>query len=635
MSDPDEPRIEAGAVSATGRTNPSESKLPAGPENPEDSAANVIGKFERAGKLAEAREYACAAARAAEAAGESETEATLLAKASELALYTQGAKEAEKLALAACARAPVEWLADAAGGKSAGDTRVAAAVEARLALARAHLRIHTDSALDDAQAALDEIVECGARHQRATRLKLRGLVNARRGRPRLALSDFESAYRMADGYPALRARVLLTRAVQLRNWGLFDDAQRFAERSLEIRLQLGDLYGAALCYGTLAFIYQRQGLWERERDALVADLRLCERIGGKADMPGLRARLAGALVGMGKYAGAWTEACAALELERVRMDDAGSRMPATEEGRESSGRTSEDVDEGRIGVGLDIDIADATRVCAFAWRELARVCLAQGRLELGMNLVQRAHSTFERVRDGYGQALCRMTEGHLALARAQAAAGRGDRAGMSAACEQLAAAIDAAQPTFIRLGAVPEAAESILLHVDSEHLQGRGERAADMLEQQVLPMLQQAGLGGTTLYRTTRETLRRIAPDRAIARTVTRAAMLRSLTAIMTERDAQPGTAVTALIDSEDEARAFALSVIDRGGVMLWPDSQCALAIILGPEHEERAGALIEAYGSLPLHAVSGLIDLEHMWPAGLRARGEPVEQALRALRGD
>ena len=583
-----------------------------------------IDALERAGRLADARELAIRAARAAEATGDAVSLARLLAKASELALYTQGAEEGEKLAMAACA-------ASAAGSESDDtDERTMAAIEARLALARVHLRIHTDSALDDAQAALDQIEACAADHHRATRLKLLGLVSARRGQPRQALSYFAEAYQCADGYPALRARVLLTWAVQLRNWGLFDDAQRYAERSLEIRLQLDDLYGAALCQGTLAFIYQRQGQWERERDALVADLRLCERIGGTADTPGLRARLAGALYGMGKYAGAWAEACAAIALESRRKQRSDGAPGWDDDLPDDLADATEPDAE---VPGMDIPVVEATRVHAFAWRELARVCLAQGRIALGLRLVARAFATFEHLHDGYGQALCRLTEAHLALARARAAREADDAAAMNTACEHVEVAIGAAQPTFVRLGAVPEAAESILLHVDSEALLGRGQQAADMLAYQVLPMLQRAGLENSPLYRTTREVLQRIAPERAIAHTVTRAAMLRSLAAILTERDPQMGTAVAALIDSEGEARAFALSVTDQGGVVLWPDSRCALAVILGHDHEERARALVAKHAELEPSTASGLIDLEHMWPAGVRARGEPVELALSAAR--
>ena len=199
----------------------------------------------------------------------------------------------------------------------------------------------------------------------------------------------------------------------------------------------------------------------------------------------------------------------------------------------------------------------------------------------------------------------------------------------------MATAIDAAQPTFVRLGAVPEAAESILLYVDSEHLVGRGVRAADMLAHQVLPMLQRAGLEGSPLYRTTRESLQRVAPEQAIAHTVTRAAMLRSLAAVLTEREPQEGTAVAALIDEQADARAFALTAIDHGGVMLWPDSRCALAIVLGTGHADRALALVAAHRDLTTTTSTGLIDLEHMWPAGIRARGLPVDAALAALRHD
>lgn len=584
---------------------------------------STITSLERAGRLADARECAVHAARSAETADRPMRQADLLAKASELALYTQGPEAAEKLARAACVRAD-HRIDDPA-------VQAASRINARLALARVCLRRHTGDALDEAQAALGGIdgdiatanralAASGedtpyepAAHLRATRLKLESLLSARHGRPRDALASLDEAYHTADGYPELRARILLTWAIQLRNWGLFDEARRHAERSLEIRLQLGDHYGSAMCYGTLAFIYQRQGLWARERDALVADLRVCERIGGVADMPGLYARLADALIGLGKYAGASEQARAAIEAENQRL-----------------GYT--DTDE------RDIDIKRATRVHGFAWRAMARLCLVQGRYRDGIERVERARQVFERVRDDYGQALCRLTEAHLALELARDAHRQNDPDGRRAACAHVDRAALAAQPTFVRLGAVPEAAESIIIQVESQHVLDNGEFASTLLAYQVLPMLQKAGLGNSPIYQRARECMHRIAPRRAIEHTVTRASMLRSLTAILTETDPQPGTAIAVVVGDEPTARQFALQATDRGGVVLWPDSECALAVILGPAHGSRAQSLIDAVsalgdGGVHIATAAGLIDLEHMWPSGVRARGEPVERALAGVR--
>ncbi len=574
----------------------------------------AVTELERSGKLAEARDRAIAAADRAAAAKQPGVEAVLLARASELALYTQGVEAADALARKAGERASAALDAGRPGSDGA-------LVGAKIALARVCLRLHNDAALEEAEHTLDGIEDmlARARHRdetrsyqlspvhQATRLKLRGLAWARRAQPRRALDCFHRGYRYAEGDAALRARILLTWAVQLRNWGLFVDARRQAERSLELRLQLGDHYGAAMCYGTLALIYQRQGMWERERDALAADIRECQRIGGVADIPGLQARLAGALVGMGKYAGAWSEAETAIAGENRRL---GIDAPADKPG--------------------EIALESATRTHAFAWREQARVCLAQNRLDDGISLTDRARAVFARLRDRYGEALCRLTEAEIALAMAQTA---GEPADRQAAVDRVARAVAAAQPVFVGFGALPEAAQTILVQVECEALSGDTERAAGLIAQQVLPMLRQAGLGSSPLFRRARECLQRLAPERALDRTVTQAAALRSLAAIMTETEPQPGTALAARVGDETRAHRFALCVVDHGGLVLWPDSHSALAVILGPKHAERAAQVIEDSEDLAVVSASGLIDLEHMWPAGVRARGEPIEAAIAGLR--
>lgn len=538
----------------------------------------AVDTLEREGKLIAARDLAL---ELADKTGGADG-ARFLARASELTIYTRGADKA--LAVAERARD----LATEAGDAGA-------VADAHIACARVHLRRHTDTALDDAAAALAAMpaAEQLSSAQRATVLKLAGIEQARRGHSREALERFGAAYDLAAGDPALRARILLTHAVQLRNWGLFADAQRKAERSLEIRLQLGDHYGAALCYGTLAFIYQRQGLWELERDALVADLRETERIGATADEPALHGRLAGALVGLGKYAGAWAEAERAIELENARID------------------------------AHEVDAGSATRTHGYAWREQARVKLARNLPDEGLELATRARDTFARLDDGYGQALCRLTEAELLLAKA--------RDGDADAAARLAEVLADARPTFVRLGAVPEAAETILIEVESRAIAG-DDGAVALIVQQVLPMLQQAGLGGSELFRRARDVAERIAPDTAFDRAITQAAMLRSLAGVLTEAEPQDATVVAVRAGDEAGALVFARAAVDRGAVVLWPDSEAGVAILLGANHADRAAALVATLDGVACATAAGTIDLEHMWPAGVRARGEALEAALDAL---
>lgn len=537
--------------------------------------------LEHAGKLAEARDLVLELEGRADSDARAER-ARLLSRASELALYADGPEPAHRLAQRACD------LADDAGD-------VVAVAHARTAMARVHLRQHTDSALDDADAALDAIPADPAvpASLRAIEGNLRALVAARRGHVRRALDGFAAAYRQADGDPELRGRVLLSWAVQLRNWGLFAEARRRAERSLELRLELGDTYGAAICYGVLAFVYQRQGDFARERDALAADLRLCEELGGTADVPGLHGRLAGALVGLGKYAGAWREAERAIELENQRLSLA------------------------------EADGDNGTRVHAYAWREQARVALVQGRLDEGLELATRAAAVFDRVRDGYGGALCRLTEAELCAAAAED--------GDAAAVARAETALAATRPVFVRLGAVPEAVETVLIEAELRQAVG-ATAAARNIVQQVLPMLQQAGLGDGELFRRAVETAQRLDAGIAVDRVVTQAAMLRSLAAVVVERAAQPATVLGGRFDDEAAALAFARAAIDRGAVVSWPGCDAGVAVFLGDGHEARGDALAAALATDALVRASGEVDLEHMWPAGVRARGAAVDDVVRRL---
>jgi hypothetical protein len=335
-----------------------------------------------------------------------------------------------------------------------------------------------------------------------------------------------------------------------------------------------------MCYGVLAFIHQRQGRFEQERDALAADLRACARMGSGADVPGLRARLAGALVGMGKYAGAWDEAAAAI-----------AAAPG----------------------GSAADETNGGRVHGYAWREQARVALAGSRFDEGAALARRATAVFDRLGDGYGAALCRLTQAELASASGDHAAAR--------------AALADARPAFVRLGAVPEAVETVLIEAQ---LDG-GSPAARRIVQQVLPTLQQAGLGASRLHERAVDIARELDPDVALDRVVTQAAMLRSLAAVIVETDAQPATVVAATLEDEPGALAFGRAAVDGGAVVCWPNSDVGLAVFLGAGHADRAARLI---GDLDVPGVraSGDVDLEHLWPTGVRARGAVIEAVLAQL---
>jgi tetratricopeptide (TPR) repeat protein len=458
-------------------------------------------------------------------------------------LATQGVDAAEKLA------------------------RSLAGPEAELALANVLLRKRGDDSLAEAEALL-------AKNKGPVARQLTGIAQARRGNARESLEAFEDAYKLADGDPPLRARILLAWGLQLRNFGLFEDAQRLAERSLEMRLQLDDQEGAAICYGTIAFIAQRQGRYDAERDALVADLRICEKLGNRADIPALQARLAGALVGLGKYAGAWVEADKAIALE---TELAGDKI---------------------------------TRTHGFAWREQARVCLAGSRFAEGLALVDKALKAFAA--DWYGSGLVKITEAELALAS-------GDR-------ERARAAAVAGRPAFIALGALPELAETVLLEVEIDP-----ERADEALVQRLLPALVTGGIT-SALHRRAKETLARHAASSAFERAAMQAAMLRGLAATAALDAPVTATVLAARVPALAEARRFVRAAVDAGAIVTVGVRDDSLAIFVGDRHEARAQRLAGGLSGLALGSASGEVELERLWPAGVRARGPAVTAALAAL---
>ncbi len=290
--------------------------------------------------------------------------------------------------------------------------------------------------------------------------------------------------------------MLLTTGVQLRNWGLLDEALRRVERSAELRLQLDDLHGAAICEGVIAFVHQRRGDHLRERDALAADLRLCERIGSEADVPGLRARLAGALVGLGKYAAAWAEAEAAIAGEEARRDALGAA-------------------------------AVPTRIHGFAWREQARVRLAEGRLGDATARVELATGAFTGAADAYGVALCEITRAQIALARVEAAP---DADALVDALAAIGGARERAAPVLARLGALADAAELALCGAEARALSGDPDGAAAGILGRLVPALIDAGLGETPLCKRARQLAERLSASAARADLVARAAALPALT---------------------------------------------------------------------------------------------------------
>jgi hypothetical protein len=110
--------------------------------------------------------------------------------------------------------------------------------------------------------------------------------------------------------------------------------------------------------------------------------------------------------------------------------------------------------------------------------------------------------------------------------------------------------------------------------------------------------------------------------------------MLRSLAAIVVETESQEATVVAVRVGEEEPAMGFARAAVDRGAVVLWPSSDIGVAVLLGARHDERAERLLAAVADLPAATATGLVDLEHMWPAGVRARGAAVDEALADLAG-
>jgi hypothetical protein len=71
---------------------------------------------------------------------------------------------------------------------------------------------------------------------------------------------------------------------------------------------------------------------------------------------------------------------------------------------------------------------------------------------------------------------------------------------------------------------------------------------------------------------------------------------------------------------------------VDLGAVVLWPNSSHGLAVFLGQNHAERAERLVASLSDMVTATAAGSIDLEHMWPAGVRARGMPIDAALAEI---
>ena len=239
-----------------------------------------LDALQRAGRLAEA---AAKAREAAERTAEPGPKAAALVRAAELLLETEGPPAARPLL--------DDALSDA---RAAADRTVEALVLAEIA--RLELFGRDEEALARAEKLLDDAdgLLGGIAAPRASRpadsseargsfapavagaacriAHYRGLLASRRGEPATSVAHLRRAYEIADGDPAQRSRILNSWGLQLEAWGDADEARRLLERSLELKLELEDLYGAAATYGALAFLHSRSGAYAETRAAMTRDL---------------------------------------------------------------------------------------------------------------------------------------------------------------------------------------------------------------------------------------------------------------------------------------------------------------------------------------------------------------------------
>lgn len=531
----------------------------------------------RAGKL---REAAAAARAAVVAAKRPEARAWRALAAADWVLQAEGA---------VAARVLVDQAAAAA--VEAGD-RVAAAL-ARAELARLELFGRDAGALERAEALLDAAAREGDGSAAATaRVEhYRGLLASRRGEPAASVEALRRAYRASDGDPAERARILNTWGLQLEAWGDPEEARRLLERSLEIKLELEDHWGTAATYGTLAFLHMRQGAHAEARDALARDLEIAERIGSAEVLPNLHVRLAAALLGLGRVAGAEREVLLGLALL--------GPVPASVPARRAEG---------------------------FGRRELARVRLAQGRLDEAAAEAAAARERFEALAEPYGTALARLVEAEIALARRAA----GDEGAAAAN-----AAVESARPVFAALGAVQETAEALILAARIERVSGRGGAAAAMMRDRVLPLLERLAPGTTHLRRAAAELLVESDEEAPGRRLEVLAGWRRAETSLADGAGRpQEWTVVAGTTTTAAAAARFAAASAAEGGVTVWFPPDRAVSLLRGTDGERRGKSLRRRLRGMRTAAATGAATLESPWPAGPRASGPAVAAALRGCAG-
>lgn len=534
---------------------------------------------ERRGELVRAAELARELAeRTTDPAGR----ARALVRAAELVSQTAGPPAARPLLEAA--------LFAARAARRPELQALAQAEQARLDLAA-----RDAETLDRAQRLLERAEKLLGRHADEPRAgcriaHYRGLLASRRGEPGAAVGWLRRAYALADGDPAQRARVLNSWGLQLEAWGDPEEARRLLERSLELKLELEDHYGAAATYGSLAFLHMRYGAFAEAREALARDLELTERIGARDLLPSLHARLAGALLGLGRIGGAEREAQAALEL--------------------AAGSSS----------------VPAARATGFAWRELARVRRAQGRLEEAEAAGRgEALRRFETLRDPYGQALARLSLAEIGLDR--------HAAGATEAWAQAQTDLAAARPVFARLGAVHETAEALLLQARLLLARNRRAPAAAVLRTRVLPLVERMARAAPQLRRRALDLLEATEAGRGDERLEALAGLRRAETLLADAGgETGPWTALAARLPEAADAERLAQAATAEGGIVTWWPPERAVALFAGPDASERAAACRRRLPRLRTAVADGEARVDAPWPGPPRAAGPAVERALAAL---
>lgn len=541
--------------------------------------AAELDACERRGELARA---AALARELAERAASPAERARALVRAAELVSQTDGAPAARPLLESA--------LFAARAARSPDLQALALAEQARLELAA-----RDAEALDRAERLLDQAERLSSKGSDELRAACRvahyrGLLASRRGEPGASVGWLRRAYALADGDPAQRSRILNSWGLQLEAWGDPEEARRLLERSLELKLELEDLYGAATTYGSLAFLHMRWGAFAEAREALARDLEISERIGARDLLPSLHARLAGALLGLGRIGGAEREAQAAIDLAA-----ASTSVPAA-------------------------------RAAGFAWRELARVRRAQGRLDEAEAAGRgEALRRFEELRDPYGQALARLTLAEIGLDR--------HAAGSQDALSQAETDLAAARPVFARLGGVHETAEALLLQARLDLARNRRPQAAALLRTRVLPLVERMARAAPHLRRAAQDLLAEADPDRRDERLEALAGLRRAETLLADAGgETGPWTVLAAEWSQDADAERLARAATAEGGIVVWWPPDRAVVLFGGPDAAERASACRRRVADLRTAVVDGMARVDAPWPGPPRASGPAVDAALRAL---